>query len=223
MFELAKFGEGAKRLHKSEVQDYAKSIYDGDWQDLYNISFNRSDTVAIPFSDSEIATLYGYDTHGHTPIAQLALTSIARIPYHYDYSINNTLPDRAENSEEMLKAFNMKTEPDSKGRVIAGLTSETFVQYMYYSSGHISISDCDTKNFYNFIGKNFTTTTKENLKAGDILYIPSSKTAVIFIKEVNGMYLCVECSDGHSTVIYNLINPAVFSNFYTFNNSCSCK
>lgn len=223
MFELAKFGEGAKRLHKSEVQDYAKSIYDGDWQDLYNISFNRSDTVAIPFSDSEITTLYGYDTHGHTPIAQLALTSIARIPYHYDYSINNTLPDRAENSEEMLKAFNMKTEPDSKGRVIAGLTSETFVQYMYYSSGHISISDCDTKNFYNFIGKNFTTTTKENLKAGDILYIPSSKTAVIFIREVNGMYLCVECSDGHSTVIYNLINPAVFSNFYTFNNSCSCK
>ena len=193
IFEASDYGAGEGRMQKSEVQDLVRSTYDGDWEDLYNISFQRSNSVSIILSDAEKFTLAGVFEHKpgvHSVIADWALTSVARIPYYKNSSATgnccdmssypplNAIEDYQTLFRSLVKNGAGEVVADSKGRVLMGLDEKKFVQYMYYTANHISKADYQA-SFDTFLANNFTGTTDgSKIQAGDVLVFKTKKDGV---------------------------------------------
>lgn len=260
IYNLANFGRGENHMSEEEVRDLALSIYDGDWEDLYNISFQRSESVAVILSESERGVLTGNlkpkEKGNHINITEWALISVARIPYYNGDACDMNNYHQLDSIERYKDFTNLVTDSngevvaDSKGRVLMGLNNEKFIQYLYYSLGHVPKSDYQG-TFYNFIGNNFkAVTNKDEIQAGDI-YISTTtkgegsnisvvKSASIIIKEIDktrNTYLTVTCSDSAGTVVYGqetielkdvsieFSDGTAFSNtksVFEFNKDCDC-
>lgn len=224
------------RLANTETQDFAVEIYEGDWQDLYNISFQKSDTVAIPLSQAEQALLLAQSMgKGKADIVNTALACVGRLGYNNEWYLSTPINSEAyklkdtkdKSVQDIIKEkFNVITsEPDIRGRMLGGLTESTFIQHMYYSTGYVSSYN---KNDFSSFLSNFKTIEQKDLQPGDIIVMPYTKNgttqyiATIYIRTITSgkvsKFLVVRCSNENSCVIYDCLVSNNAYTYYTFNN-----
>lgn len=178
------------RLKSKGTQDWAKSIYDGDWEDLYGIKIGGSFTIPAPLSQSEINSLIKKsETEENTTerqIVNVALQSIGQIPYYSKEGkkLKFTVKLTEENGYDQFKT--VLKDVDDNGRAIAGLDGSTYAGMIYWSCGLIGGSSNPSLE-----------TTKNSVKkiddvlsgkAGDILII--GKKTYIILSNKDKKYVC---------------------------------
>ena len=211
IFDKAQDSAGSKedvknRLKSKGTQDWAKEIYDGDWEDLYGIKIGSSFTIPAPLSQSEINSLVKKsETEENTTerqIVNVALQSIGQTPYYSKdgKKLKFTVKLTEENGYDQFKT--VLKDVDDNGRAIAGLDGSTYAGMIYWSCGLIGGNSNPSLE-----------TTKNSVKkiddvlsgkAGDILIC--GKQTYIILSNKDGKYLYAYMNDTYSNAFAKKID-----------------
>ena len=124
----------------------ARSAYEEDWADMYDIVFYQENTP-FQLTTTEMQSVILQQEHfSHKEAAQLALLSVGRVGYHDKYSttadanyqkLDISLEDNLFFAQYDQFAVDIAGThgSDSGGRIMSGLNNETFIGYILWSAG----------------------------------------------------------------------------------------
>lgn len=208
--DQGRYSKGHKFEGNKERKDFAKNIYNGDWEDLYGISF-KSDSIPAPLDkkDIEKISLTGSNANAQK-VLSTALSLYGRVPYND----NNYFYNKRENLDQLLQT----TSPDSKGRILTGLNDKTFVPYVLFSSGLTPTMEKSLNNAMNTAGLKKIEDPKL-LKPGDIVFDTKTNIAAVVLENPAPGYASFKVlysNDDKSTVCCGDETYYSFNSYWTF-------
>lgn len=216
----------SNRLKNNGTQEWAMEVYNGDWQDLYGIFIAGRFDVPTKMSPAEIASIMKPYENDNSPGKNLVVTAfnaVAKIPYYDRADVGRlTFNKKINESEDWDNQFkapvvdkNGKTLPDSSGRVMSGLNPKDFVAYTLWSANFVP---GNTSPSFDTAKKYLATSTKSDLKIGDILINESTGQAYIYFTTTTNVvykttsYYCITMDSDLSTVTPFFLSQKDFDN-----------
>lgn len=200
--------------------EWAESLYDGDWFELYGkdpsggIGFTPGGSMTDSDIDDVVANV-GNVSEVRQKILQAALSQVGVLPYYYGGKpTSGGIPIQTNRGT----AGSHTNIPDHIGRTTAGLDCFGFVQWCYWQATGSNILP---------EGSMYTTTSVYNSEqAGNLRRISASELQVgdlgfqaghvgLFAGVVNGRAMWVHCNGSASTVSYAAYGG--FSRYYRLN------
>ena len=133
-------------LKEYKIALAARSAYEEDWADMYDIVFYQENTP-FKLTTTEMQSVILQQEHfRNKEVAQLALLSVGRVGYHDKYSttadakyqkLDISLEDNLffAQYEQFAVDISGTHGSDTGGRIMSGLNNETFVGYILWSAG----------------------------------------------------------------------------------------